>query len=215
MADRDEIAALIDRIMSESNIANARDRAALRREIESHFAEAAVSGDALHEAIEHFGSPSWIGAELASVHRRGPFLTRVMRLGCALTASSCVALALQLITNVRIGTRGTAFGLGGGFSRSILFSGLLIVVLVAAWELDIDVFCARLERHPVRMVCIAIVLATTMVAFHAFESRTLPPPGIALTASAIDVVIWTCTIAILGRTDRAFARVFTVPLSRG
>jgi hypothetical protein len=214
MADRDEIVALIDRIMSESNIADARDRAELRRELESHFAEAAGSDDSLHEAIEHFGSPSSIGTELASVHSRGPFLTRVMRLGCALAASSCVALALQLVTNVRIGTRGAAFALGGGFSRSLVFSAALIVILVAAWELDIDAFCARLERHPLRMFWIGIILATIMIAFHAFESSTLPPPGLALTASAIDVVIWTCTIAILGRTERAFARVFTVPPSR-
>jgi hypothetical protein len=65
------------------------------------------------------------------------------------------------------------------------------------------------------MVGIAIGLATSMVVFHAFESSTIPPPGLALGASAIDVVIWTCTIAILARTDRFFARVFTLPTPRG
>jgi hypothetical protein len=88
---------------------------------------------------------------------------------------------------------------------------MLILVLVTAWELDIEAFCTRLERHPVRMVWAVIGLATTMIAFHAFESSAIPPPGLALTASAIDVVIWTCTVAILARTDRFFARLSTLP----
>jgi hypothetical protein len=89
----------------------------------------------------------------------------------------------------------------------------LIVVLVAAWELDIEPFCGRLERHPVRMLSILVSLAVTMLLFHAAESSTLPPPGLALAASAVDIVIWTCTVAILARADRAFARVFTPPRS--
>jgi hypothetical protein len=51
-----------------------------------------------------------------------------------------------------------------------------------------------------------------MLLFHTAEN-TLLAPSRAIIASAIDVFIWTCTIAILARTDRVFARVFT-PLER-
>jgi hypothetical protein len=53
-----------------------------------------------------------------------------------------------------------------------------------------------------------------MILFHAATNTTLPS-GIALSASAVDVAIWTCTVAILARTDRAFARVFGKPFGRG
>jgi hypothetical protein len=215
MAEHNAVEALIDRIVRESHIADVRERADLRRELESHFAEVGATDDALHKAIDSFGSVSLLGAELRHAHARSPIIMRVLRLGCALIASSFVAVALELLANIRINAPGAGFGLGAGFSRSIVFSAMIIAVLVAAWELDIEAFCARLERHPVRMFSIVIGLATTIVAVHGVESSTLPPPGLALGASAIEVVIWTCTVAILASTDRIFARVFTVPPSRG
>jgi hypothetical protein len=88
---------------------------------------------------------------------------------------------------------------------------MIIIVLIAAWEFDIESLCARLERHPVRMLALLVGLAGAMILFHAAESTVLPRPGLALAASAVDVIVWTCTIAILARTDRVFARVFTAP----
>jgi hypothetical protein len=63
------------------------------------------------------------------------------------------------------------------------------------------------------MLSILVGLTSSMLLFHAWESSVLPPPGYAFAASAVDVVIWTCTVAILARTDRAFAHVFTRPRS--
>jgi hypothetical protein len=209
MADRNDVATLIDRIVRESKIVDAGERAELRRELESHFADVGSTEDALRAAIEHFGDPEVIGVELGDAHQRNGPLTRLLRLGTVLAASSCLAILLQLTTTLRVREGGAAFAVGAGFIRSLAFSAMLILVLVAAWELDIEVFCARLERHPVRMASVLVGLATLMVVFHALESSTMPPPGLALSASAVDVVIWTCTVAILARTDRLFARVFT------
>jgi hypothetical protein len=133
-----------------------------------------------------------------------------LRFALVIGASGGVALVLQLATNLRRDARSDAVVLGPAFARSIAFSSLLIVLLVAAWELDVEPFCARLERHPLRLIGTVGALALAMLTFHATTS-TLLPPGLALSASAVDVAIWTCTIAILARADRIFARVFANP----
>jgi hypothetical protein len=206
MADRDAASQLIDRIIRESHIPTARDRDELRRELESHFAEAGSSPDALRAAVERFGSPLVVSRELAHAHRRRRLVSKLMRIVIAVGASLFVALAIQIAANLRLGTRGASLELMT-FTRSTSFSALIVVVLVTAWELDIESLCARLERRPVRLLLTLAALAASMVLFHSAGNNTLPPET-ALFSSAVDVAIWTCTVAILARTDRAFARVF-------
>lgn len=208
MADRDELHAFIDGVVRESRIADARDREALRQELESHFADVADSPEALRAAMARFGSPADVADALERAHRGPPFVRHLLRLALALSASGVVAFALQLVTNLRRDARSDAIALGPGFTRAIVFSSLLVVLLVAAWELDVEPLCARLERRPLRLLGILAALAAVMLLFHA-ATNTLLAPRLALSASAVDVAIWTCTVAILARTDRAFARVFT------
>ena len=210
MADQEKLRALIDRVVRESRISDARERDELRRELESHFADVADSPEALRGAMERFGSPIEVGGALDRAHRGSVFVRQLLRLALVIGASFGVALVLQLATNLRRDARSDAVVLGPAFARSIAFSSLMIVLLVAAWELDVEPFCARLERHPIRLICTVGVLALVMLAFHAATS-TMLPPGLALSASAVDVAIWTCTVAILARADRALARVFAHP----
>ena len=210
MDDRNELDAFIDRVVSESRIGDERERAALRQELESHFAYAADSPETLRAAMARFGSPVEVGGALDRAHRGSTLVRQLLRLALVLAASGAVAVVLQLVTNLRRDVRSDAIVLGPAFVRSIVFSSLLIVLLVAAWELDVEPFCARLERRPLRLIATVAGLALLMVAFHAATS-TLLPPSLAVSASAVDVAIWTCTIAILARADRAFARVFAKP----
>ena len=207
MVDRDELNAFIDRVVRESRISDYRERAALRQELESHFAEAADSPEALRAAMARFGSPTEVGGALDRAHRGSALVRHSLRLVLVLGASGAVASVLQLLANLRRDVRSDAIGLGPAFVRSISFSALLIVLLVAAWELDVEPFCARLERRPLRLIATVAVLALVMLLFHAATS-TMLSPRLAVAASAVDVAIWTCTIAILARADRAFARVF-------
>ena len=214
MADRDVLREFVERVVRESRIRDARERDALRLELESHFAEAADSPDALLAAMARFGSPEAVGDALDRAHRGSPLVRQLLRLGLVLGGSGSIALVLQLATNLRRDVRSDAIVLGPAFARSIAFSVLLIVLLVAAWELDVEPFCARLERRPVRLMVTVGALALVMLTFHA-ATNTLLSPGLAVSASAVDVAIWTCTIAILARADRRFARVFTKPPGRG
>lgn len=214
MADRDDLRAFIDRIIRESRVADARERAALRHELESHFADVVDSPDSLDAAMARFGSPAEVGVALDRAHRGSPLVRQLLRLAVVLGGSEAVALVLQLTTNLRRGVRSDAIALGPAFARSIVFSSLLIVLLVAAWELDIEPLCARLERRPLRLLTTVAGLALVMLLVHA-TTDTMLSPRIALSASAVDVAIWTCTIAILARADRTFARVFAKPSRRG
>ena len=177
MDDRARITELIDRIVRDAKIEDIREREGLRRELESHFADAADSPAAVATAI---------------------------------VASAVIALVVQIIANMPLDSPATAAGFGHSFFRSISFSLMIVVVLVAAWELDIESLCARLERQPLRLTLTLVALATTMLLFHAFEATPLLPAK-AFVESGLDMIVWACTIAILARLDRAFAGVFTRP----
>ena len=210
MADRNALQAFIDRVVRESRITDAREREALRHELESHFADVADSPETLAAAMARFGSPVEVGGALDRAHRGSRLVRQLLRLALVLGASGGVALVLQLATNLRRDVRSDAIALGPAFARSTVFSSFLIVLLVAAWELDVEPLCARLERHPFRLIATVAALALVMLLFHAATSSMLSP-RIAISASAVDVAIWTCTIAILARADRTFARVFAKP----
>ena len=210
MADREDLGTFIDGVVRESRIADAREREELRRELESHFADVADSPEALRAAMARFGTPSEVGGALDRAHSGSQLVRQLLRLALVFGASGGVALLLQLATNLRRDVRSDAIVLGPAFVRSIAFSSLLIVLLVAAWELDVEPFCARLERRPLRLLATLAGLALLMLIVHAATNSVLSP-GIAMSASAVDVAIWTCTIAILARADRRFARVFARP----
>lgn len=202
---------LVDRVIRGAKVTNAGERDELRRELESHFADAGSSPEALRAAIERFGSPEVVGGALERAHRHSRLLTHVIRVLAASLTAMLFALVIQILMNLRFESRATV-GLAPSFVPSAVFSTMLVFALVAAWELDIESLCARLERNPVRLLGTLATLATSMVLFHAAQNGWVHPAK-ALTESSIDTVIWTCTIAVLARADRVFARVFT-PIGR-
>ena len=205
--DQRDLAEFIDRIVRESKIPYAHAREELRRELESHFADAGGTPEALRAAVERFGRPGDVSGALERTHRHRRFLTSLLRIVTAVAAAWIVAVAIQLLANLHVDAHRNIIGLGPGFGRSVAFATTIVVALVAAWELDIESFCERLENHPVRLCATVLGLSTIMLLFHAAEN-TLLAPSRAIIASAVDVVIWACTIAILARTDRVFAGVF-------
>lgn len=211
MADPKGPSELIEEILLASRIRDANERAELQRELEAHFADAGDTPESIRAAMERFGAPESVGAALELVHRRSRAVVHLLRLLVTVVVSALVALALQLITNVRLDPGHEAITLGAGFSRSIIVSAIVILVLIAAWELDIESMCARLERHPARLMATVLAFVVVIIGVHTAEAAALPSPGVALTASIAEVAVWTSTIAILARTDRFFARVFASP----
>jgi hypothetical protein len=95
MDDRDGLSALIDRIVRDAAITSARGRAELRRELESHFADARDSPEALQAAMNRFGDPALVSAELGEAHHRSRFSVHLLRLGLAILASAMAALVFS------------------------------------------------------------------------------------------------------------------------
>ena len=206
MDDRERVRELIERVVRDAHFSNDRERDELRCELESHFAEAAQSRP-ISAAVEQFGSPHIIGEEIGRVHRRNRLVMHAARIATAAIISVAIALAIQVVANVRLDFRTTILGVAPSFPRSAWFSVMLAIALVAAWELDIQSLCAPIERDPLRLTLTLFGLATSMLLFHAFRMSPLLPSK-AFVESGLDTIIWASTIAILTRLDRTFAGTF-------
>lgn len=204
----ERLAALIEQIVRDAHLNSGRARDDLRRELESHFAEFEQRPQALREAIERFGNPADVSARIRDAHHRARSVRTFLRIGTALAASAGAALLLQIGANLRVNSRTQTIAFAPGFAVSAAFSAFIIVVLIGAWELDIDSLCSRLERRPFRLMLLLAGLVASMVLTHAVRGSVVPL-STAFAASAVDVAIWACTLAILSHIDRAFAAVFS------
>jgi hypothetical protein len=212
MDDHERVDQLIDQLLRDAKITSPRARDELRRELESHFAEAGCGSSDMAAVLDRFGSPQLVSEQLGRVHRGHRVVRQALRILAATILSAFVAVGIQVVVSVRINPSAGVIGMGRAFGRSAMLSLMIVVVLVAAWELDIESLCARLEREPLRLALTLTALAMAMLLFHAAEMTDLHVTR-AFLASAVDMIVWGCTIAILARLDRAFAGAFT-PLKR-
>jgi len=213
---RQAVRALIERLVQASDLPDERAREELRRELESHFEESGDTEETLRHALARFGNPDVVTRGFRAAYRRGrPALYVVKVLGSIIVAG-LVALALELIANVRLDGSAASVRIGGGYPISACFAVAIVVILVAAWELDIEPLCARLERRPLRLlatfgaVFAGIYLGHPVV--HGPMGIHAPMDvGLILVASATGVIVWTCTIAIAARLDFVFLRLLRPP----
>lgn len=203
MDDRARVRALIERLVREAKLGRARDRDELRRELESHFEEAGTSPDALRAALERFGDADAIGDGFRRAHRRGRAAFYAAKVLASLVVSLVVAILLQAAASVRVDTGAALLRLAPGYFVAVPFSAMIIVVLVAAWELDFEPLCVRLERRPLRLLATLGALFTAIFLTH-LETHELIAPATALLGSATTVAVWVCTVAIISRLDLAF-----------
>lgn len=201
---RRDVERLIERLVHDAG-GSARDRAELRRELESHFAEAGDSPEALRAMLARFGEARTVGAALRrarGISRRALYGAKV---AISLGASLLAATAVQLAINIRVAPAGDGVRFGGGLWLGFAFSALVVLFAVLAWELDLEPLCARLERHPVKLA--AAIGGTLVLALlvHGLHGAAIPPV-FALAASAATVATWALTIAIAARLDRAYLR---------
>jgi hypothetical protein len=206
---------LIERLVRESNLPDARAREELRRELVSHFEECGGSEDALREALARFGSPDVVARGFRAAYRRGRAALYVAKVMASVVAASAIALALELIANLRVGGGG-AVHVGRGYLVSAIFALTIVVVLVAAWELDIEPLCARLERKPLRLAATYGALFAGLFVGHPLVHgpMALHAPmhvGLILVASTTALAVWAATVAIAARLDLLFLRLLRPP----
>jgi hypothetical protein len=213
---REAVRELIERLVRDSDLSDARAREELRRELESHFADCGDSESALRDALARFGSPDAVARGFRAAYRRGRGALYAAKILASVVVASVVGLALELIANLRVAGDAGVVRLGGGYLVSACFAVTIVLVLVAAWEFDVEPLCARLERRPLRLVATVGALFAAIYLGHPLVHGPLAihaPFDVALilAASATGVAVWVSTIAILARLDVAFLRLLRPP----
>jgi hypothetical protein len=203
MADRSQgteaaaIAALIDDIVRDAELPSAREREALRRELLDHFEDAGKG------ALARFGSAESVAGGLRAAHRRPRALLHVARVVTVTVVAMGLALVLQLPLNLEL--EHGAVVVTHWYVMAIPLSILVVLAAVAAWEMELEPLCARLERDPARMLGTSLMLFIVIFTTHAFSSMPVTPAHAFLGASAL-LGVWMSTLAVLSRADRVLLR---------
>ena len=72
-------------------------------------------------------------------------------------------------------------------------------------ELDVEWLCTRLERDPVRLTAACVALFAVLSAAHASLGMDVPALRAFVGATTM-LAVWTSSLAIVARSDRAFLR---------
>jgi hypothetical protein len=195
--------ALIDRVVRDARLPNRRAREELRRELESHFAEAADSPETLRRALERFGDASLVSSAYRQASGGRHALFYALKVIAAICASTFVAFSLQVMINLRFALAAETKRLAPGHIIAALCSIVVVLGAVAAWELGIQPLCARLEHRPLRLLTTLSTLFGVIILTHA-TTKTFVAPRDAFVGSALLVAVWTLTIAIQSRLDLVF-----------
>jgi hypothetical protein len=197
------VVAFVERIVRESNLRSARARDALRRELLDHFEDAAAMGASV-DAVERFGSPVDIAAGFRRAYRRGRRALYALKVLTSAAAATLLALVLQLPLHLQLAP--VTIAVAPLYRLAAQISIAVVLIAVAAWELEIEWLCARLERDPARLVGCGLVMFIVLLASHAYLGMDVTPTH-SLVGSAAMITVWTSSLAILSRADRVFVRL--------
>jgi hypothetical protein len=219
----DDVDALIERIVREARIASARERDALRRELADHFEDAVLAegGRDAHavsdprtagppelrtpalRVIARFGSVEEIAEGFRRAHRPGRRALYAAKVIGSVVVATLVALALQLPLHLE--RSAGAIAVAPLYVVAVRVSIFAVLAAVAAWELDVESFCTRLERDPIKLVAACLALFVVLSAAHAALGMDVPVLRAFVGATTM-LAVWTSTLAIVARSDRAFLR---------
>ena len=214
----DDVGALIERIVREARITSARERDELRRELADHFEDAvrAEGGRDTHalsdprtagspdlRVIARFGSVAEIAEGFRRAHRPGRRALYAAKVIGSVFVATLVALALQLPLHLE--RSAGAIAVAPLYAVAARVSIFAVLAAVAAWELDVDWLCTRLERDPVKLAAACLALFVVLSAAHAALGMDVPALR-ALVGATTMLAVWTSSLAIVARSDRAFLR---------
>jgi len=141
--DPDAVTALIDRIVAGACIPSRAERDDVRRELLTHFEEAATAHESVAYAIRRFGDEAMVIDSLRRVYRWEYLALYLAKVAASVIASFAVALLIVAAFNLRLELETEVWRLAPGFSRA---AGLALAVtfgLIAAWEIVRHPFSAR------------------------------------------------------------------------
>jgi hypothetical protein len=201
--DDPAVRALIERLVRDADLRDERSRDDLRRELESHFADADDATGA-GEAVSRFGDATEVARELRRAHGARWIVLYGAKVLASIAVSLAVALALQTLVNLRMAP-GAPLEIGSWFGIAARVSLLVVLLGVGAWELGVDHLCARLERHPMRLLITYVVFLSGAWMTHSIIDHMVTP-GHAMLGTAAMLGAWMSTLAIVSRFDLVFLR---------
>jgi hypothetical protein len=194
-----DVAALIDRIIADARIPSRRERADLRRELHTHFADAARVHGSIGDAIAGFGSVDDVASRLRGVYRAQRLLVHALRIAAGLTAALVAALAIEF-----------AVSRPGAFRNMAGLACLVVVSLVVGHEV-----AGTRERETTptaklgRWLAGFLALAAWEYGFHSYLG--VPFSAVrAAAAAGVLVTVAASTAIIMAGADRAFT-TFILP----
>jgi hypothetical protein len=157
MDERRLVDDLIERIVRDARLPGRAAREQLRDELQSHFAAAGSSPEALRDAIRRFGDPGALTPAFRYVYRWNYVVLYLLKIAGSVIVSAAVALVIQVLVNLRLEVQAEAWRLAPEFSKAAVISVGVVLGLVTAWEGVRRPFDAR--RATVALLSYAVVWA--------------------------------------------------------
>jgi hypothetical protein len=140
---------------------------------------------------------------LRRAHRPGRRALYAAKVIGAVVVATLVALALQLPLHLE--RSAGAIAVVPLYAVAARVSIFAVLAAVAAWELDVEWLCTRLERDPVKLGAACLALFVVLSAAHAGLGMDVPALRAFVGATTM-LAVWTTSLAIVARSDRAFLR---------
>ncbi|HWW83178.1 MAG TPA: hypothetical protein VNZ26_06225 [Vicinamibacterales bacterium] len=145
------VAALLDRIVARARIPSRAEREDVRRELWTHFEEAGAEPEAIRHALQRFGSETAVTESFRHVYRWDYRFLYLAKIAASIVASVLVALSIEALVNLRLGTQADLWRLAPGFTRGAGLSVGIVLTLVTGWEV---------ARRPFNLSRAAAAIAT-------------------------------------------------------
>ena len=194
MTEPDRVAAFVEDVLARARVPTRRDREDLRRELLTHFDDAARARGSVDAAVAEFGSADDIASQLRFIYRPQRVLAHTIRVTAGLALSLVAAVAIEL-----------ALSRPGAFRGMAGLAAAIVLVLVLWREL-----VARRLRRPsatVRAGCWLagfLALAAWEYGIHRYAGI---PFGVlrAAASGGVFITVAASTALIMAAADRAFS----------
>jgi hypothetical protein len=159
MPDAETVTDLIDRVVREARIPGRKAREDVRRELASHFEDAACVPGGLPAALHRFGSEEMLTRRFHHVYRWDYLALYLAKVAASVIVSVAAALTVQVLVNLRLALQAEALRLAPEFAKGARLSVAVVLGLVAAWEIGRRPFDGRRASIAVAAyaaVCVAV-----------------------------------------------------------
>jgi hypothetical protein len=134
MHEHDTVSALIDRVVAGAHVPSRAEREDLRRELWTHFEDAAASPESVRGALGRFGPEAMVTESLRRVYQWDYVLLYLVKIAVSFIASVAAALVIEALANLRVEAQTVAWRLAPGFTRGAGLSVGVVLGLVTVWE---------------------------------------------------------------------------------